>query len=568
MAVRRLRARVDELESAQSEPIAVVGIGCRFPGADGPDAFWELLRNGGDAITVVPPDRWDIDAYYDPDPDTPGKMYAKHGGFLKAVDRFDAAFFGVSPREAIAMDPQHRLVLEVAWEALEHAGCAPAKLAGTDAGVFVGISFSDYAQLLQASEQSESETYVSTGSLLSAAAGRLSYVLGVHGPSIALDTACSSSLVSVHLACQSLRNRECSLALAAGVNLMLTPRVTLKCCRARMLAADGRCKTFDAKADGYVRGEGCGVVVLKRLADARADGDRVLALIRGSAVNQDGRSSGFTAPNELAQQSVLRKALSAARVVADDVSYIEAHGTGTSLGDPIEMHAIAETYGKGRPPDRPLIVGSIKTNIGHLESAAGIAGLIRVVLGLQHKEVSPLLHFHTLNPHVAVDGFPLVIPTGRMAWPRGRGSPDWRRELVRVERHQRARDSPGGAGCSRAACRGRAAVSHRASVGPKRPGLAGCVRPSLGVGQRRGRTRAGPRRHRFHSRHGPFPFCSSGSGDCHVAGRAAGRTGRARARRCVPPRRSWHRWLRRASRRRLPVHGTGFAVREHGPPAV
>jgi acyl transferase domain-containing protein len=420
VAVRRLRARVEELESAQTEPIAVIGLGCRFPGADGPDAFWDLLRDGTDAITEVPGDRWDIDAYYDPDPDAAGKMYARHGGFVRDVDRFDAAFFGISPREATALDPQHRLVLEVAWEALEHAGCAPAKLAGTDAGVFVGISFSDYAQLLQASE-SETESYVSTGSLLSAAAGRLSYILGVHGPSIALDTACSSSLVSVHLACQSLRNRECSLALAGGVNLMLTPRVTLKCCRARMLAADGRCKTFDAKADGYVRGEGSGMVVLKRLSDARSNGDRILALIRGSAVNQDGRSSGFTAPNELAQQAVLRKALSAARVAADDVSYIEAHGTGTSLGDPIEMHAIAETYGKGRPADRPLIVGSIKTNIGHLESAAGIAGFIRVVLGLQHKEVSPLLHFTTLNPHVGVDGFPLVIPTRRMEWPAGAG---------------------------------------------------------------------------------------------------------------------------------------------------
>ena len=422
VAVRRLRARVDELESAQTDPIAVVGIGCRFPGADGPAAFWALLRDGGDAVTVVPPDRWDIDAYYDADPDAPGKMYARHGGFLKAVDRFDAAFFGISPREAAAMDPQHRLVLEVAWEALEHAGCAPAKLAGTDAGVFVGISLNDYGQLLlQAAEQSEAETYVSTGSLLSAAAGRLSYLLGIHGPSIAIDTACSSSLVSVHLACQSLRNRECSLALAGGVNLILTPRVTLNCCHARMLAADGRCKTFDAQADGFVRGEGCGVVVLKRLADARNDGDRILALIRGSAVNQDGRSSGFTAPNELAQQAVLRKALSAARVAPDDVSYIEAHGTGTSLGDPIEMHAIAAIYGKGRPSDRPLIVGSIKTNIGHAESAAGVAGLIRVVLGLQQKEVAPLLHFHTLNPHVAVDGFPLVIPTERMAWPDGAG---------------------------------------------------------------------------------------------------------------------------------------------------
>ena len=241
----------------------------------------------------------------------------------------------------------------MAWEALEHAGCAPAKLAGSEAGVFVGISFSDYAQLLQASEQSEGESYVTTGSLLSAAAGRVSYALGLHGPSIALDTACSSSLVSVHLACQSLRNRECSLALAGGVNLMLTPRVTLKCCRARMLAADGRCKTFDAQADGYVRGEGSGMVVLKRLSDARNDGDRILALIRGSAVNQDGRSRGFTAPNELAQQAVVRKALTPRESQPTTSVTIEAHGTGTSWAIRSEMHAIAETYGKGRPADRP-----------------------------------------------------------------------------------------------------------------------------------------------------------------------------------------------------------------------
>jgi acyl transferase domain-containing protein/acyl carrier protein len=413
---------VAELEAGRSEPIAVIGIGCRFPGADGPDAFWSLLRHGVNAISEVPPDRWNIEEYYDPDPAADGKMYARHGGFLDQVDRFDSLFFGISPREAAGIDPQHRLVLEVAWEALEHAGCAPASLAGTQTGVFIGLSLNEYGQiLLGAAEQTGGGTHVGTGTLSSAAAGRLSYFLGVHGPSITLDTACSSSLVSVHLACQSLRNGECESALAGGVNLMLTPRVTLNCCRSRMLAADGRCKTFDAAADGYVRGEGCGIVVLKRLSDAVASGDRVLALIRGSAVNQDGRSTGFTAPNELSQQAVIRKAIAAAGVRPADVSFIEAHGTGTALGDPIEMHALAAAYGKDRPADKPLIVGSIKTNVGHLESAAGIAGLIRVVLGLQHETIAPHLHFRTLNPHIDVAGLPFLIPTAGMPWRSGDG---------------------------------------------------------------------------------------------------------------------------------------------------
>jgi acyl transferase domain-containing protein/acyl carrier protein len=417
VALRRLRTRVAELEAGRSEPIAVIGIGCRFPGADGPEAFWALLRDGVNAVSEVPRDRWDIDEYYDPDPAADGKMYARHGGFLRDVDRFDSLFFGISPREAAGIDPQHRLVLEVAWEALEHAGCAPASLAGTETGVFIGLSLNEYGQiLLGAAEQGGSGTHVGTGTLSSAAAGRLSYFLGLHGPSITLDTACSSSLVSVHLACQSLRNRECGTALAGGVNLMLTPRVTLNCCRSRMLAADGRCKTFDAAADGYVRGEGCGIVVLKRLSDAVAAGDRVLALIRGSAVNQDGRSTGFTAPNELSQQAVLRKAIAAAGVRPADVSFVEAHGTGTALGDPIEMHALAAAYAKDRPADKPLIVGSIKTNVGHLESAAGIAGLIRVVLGLQHKAIAPHLHFQTLNPHIDVEGLPFLIPTAGTPW--------------------------------------------------------------------------------------------------------------------------------------------------------
>ena len=422
LALRRMRARVDELERGRSEPVAIVGVGCRFPGdASGPEGYWRLLSGGVDAVAEVPRDRWDIDAYYDPDPDAAGKMYTRYGAFVRDVDRFDAPFFRIAPREAISMDPQQRLLLEVTWEALEHAGCAPDSLMGTEAGVFVGISTNDYAQLLlKASAETGVDTYFGTGNAFNASAGRLSYVLGVQGPSMAVDTACSSSLVAVHLACQSLRSRECGLALAAGVNLILTPEVTVNFCRARMLAADGKCRTFDAAADGYTRGEGCGVLVLKRLSDALAAGDRILALIRGSAVNQDGRSAGLTAPNELAQQAVIHNALAAARLSPADISYVEAHGTGTSLGDPIEMHALAAAFA-GRGADRPLVVGSVKTNIGHLEAAAGVAGIIKVALALQHRVIPPHLHFTRLNPHIALDGFPLVVPTQSMDWPSAAG---------------------------------------------------------------------------------------------------------------------------------------------------
>jgi len=419
LALRKMRARIDELERARTEPIAIIGAGCRLPGGvTSPEAFWTLLRNGTDAVAEVPADRWDIDAFYDPDPDAPGKMYTRRGGFLDGIDQFDPRHFGITPREATSMDPQQRLLLEVTWEALERAGHAPDRLTGSDTGVFVGISTNDYGQiLLRAADQIDPGMYFGTGNLLNAAAGRLSYVLGLQGPSMAVDTACSSSLVAIHLACQSLRNRECRMALAGGANLVLVPEVTVNCCRAKMLAPDGRCKTFDAAADGYVRGEGCAVVVLKRLSDALADGDPIVALIRGSAVNQDGRSGGFTAPNELAQQAVIRTALAAAGVAAADVGYVEAHGTGTSLGDPIELHAIAAALGDGRSADRPLVVGSVKTNLGHLEAAAGVTGLLKVALALQHGEIPPHLHFRELNPHIELGAFPLEIPRDGKAWP-------------------------------------------------------------------------------------------------------------------------------------------------------
>lgn len=417
LALRRMRARLEDMERVLTEPVAIVGVGCRFPGdASGPEAYWRLLSEGVDAVGEVPPDRWDIDAYYDPDPDAAGKMYTRYGAFLRDVDRFDAPFFRIARREAISMDPQQRLLLEVTWEALEHAGCAPDSLMGTDAGVFVGISTNDYAQmLLKAAEQTGLDTYFGTGNAFNASAGRLSYVLGLQGPAMAVDTACSSSLVALHLACQSLRNRDCGMAIAGGVNLILTPGVTVNFCRARMLAADGRCRTFDAAANGYTRGEGCGVVVLKLLSEAVRAGDRVLALIRGSAVNQDGRSAGFTAPNELAQQAVIHKALASAKLSPADISYVEAHGTGTSLGDPIEMHALAAAFA-GRTSERPLVVGSVKTNMGHLEAAAGVAGVIKVALALQHRVIPPHLHFTALNPQITLDHFPLVVPTQPMDW--------------------------------------------------------------------------------------------------------------------------------------------------------
>jgi amino acid adenylation domain-containing protein len=419
-AIKALRSRVEDLERSRREPIAIVGLGCRFPGAaDDPESYWRLLRDGVDAVGPVPADRWDAAAFYDPDPDAPGKAYVREGGFLAEVAGFDAELFGISPREAAAMDPQQRLLLEVAWEALEHAGQAPERLAGSRTGVFIGVMGNDYTRLQMGADPARVDAWVGTGNGSSFEAGRLSYVFGLQGPSMVIGTACSSSLVAVHLACQSLREGECSMALAGGVSLMLSPDATVVLSKMRALAADGRSKTFDAAADGYGRGEGCGLVVLKRLSDALAAGDPVLAVIRGSAVNHDGRSNGLTAPNGAAQQAVLRQALAAAGVEPGEVGYVEAHGTGTVLGDPIELRALTAVLGPGRGPDSRLVVGSVKTNFGHLEAAAGIAGLIKVVLALRHGEIPPHLHLRNLNPHISLAEMPLVIPTAPHPWPAG-----------------------------------------------------------------------------------------------------------------------------------------------------
>ncbi|MCF2144947.1 type I polyketide synthase [Desmonostoc muscorum LEGE 12446] len=419
LALEEMSYKLNRIECQQTEPIAIVGMGCRFPGgANNPELFWELLENGVDATTKVPVERWNIDADYDANPEIPGRTYTRQGAFLDVeVDKFDAEFFGLAAREVVSMDPQQRLLLEVSWEALENAGQAPQKLTGSQTGIFIGINTSDYSQLhLKSQDASQLSAYFFTGNTSSVAAGRLSYILGLEGPSVALDTACSSSLVTVHLACQSLRARECQMALAGGVNLMLSSAGYVVLSRMRALAVDGRCKTFDATADGYGRGEGCGIVVLKRLSDALANGDRILALIRGSAMNHDGRSSGLTVPNGLAQQKLIRAALANARIEPNQVSYLEVHGTGTALGDPIEVEALGSVLCNGRSPQQPLILGSVKTNIGHLEAAAGIAGLIKLVLAMQHKQIPPHLHLQNPNPAIRWDDLPMVIPRELTPW--------------------------------------------------------------------------------------------------------------------------------------------------------
>jgi natural product biosynthesis luciferase-like monooxygenase protein len=417
-SIRSLRAELAERERAARAPIAIIGASCRFPGgANNLEAFARVLREGVDAVGPVPANRWDADLYYDPDPATPGKIISREGAFLEGIDQFDAEFFGITPREAEQLDPQQRMLLEVAWEALENAGCPPQCLCGSRTGVFTGLMYGDYAiRALRENGVEGIDAYLGTGGTFSATAGRLAYVFGFQGPTMAVDTACSSSLLAVHLACQSLRAGECDLALAGGVNALLTPEPSINLSRARMLSPRGRCRTFDASADGYVRGEGCGIVILKPLARARDDGDRILGVIRGSAVNQDGRSSGLTAPNGQAQQALLRAALRAADVQPEDIGYVECHGSGTPLGDPIEVHALREVLGRGRPADRILALGSVKTNFGHLEGAAGICGLLKALLVVRGGEVFPHLHLEKLNPSIDFDGTPMAIPTSPMPW--------------------------------------------------------------------------------------------------------------------------------------------------------
>ena len=391
----------------QGRNIAIVGMACRLPGASSPEAYWSLLEKGIDAIREIPAERWAVDLHFDAKAGVPGKMNTRWGGFIESVDLFDPAFFGIAPTEAAFMDPQQRLLLEVAWEALERAGVRPRSLAGSRTGVFVGISNSDYAQL-QRSDAARLSAYFGTGNSFSVAANRISYLLDLQGPSWAVDTSCSSSLVAAHQACESLRRGESDLALVGGVNLILTPEVTIALSQAGMMSPSGRCKTFSADADGYVRGEGCGVVVLKRWEDAQKDGDRVLALIRGSAVNHDGRTNGLTAPNGRSQQTVIRRALADAGLEPAAIGYVETHGTGTVLGDPIEVDALCEVLGRERM--QPCWLGAVKANIGHLESASGVASLIKAALVLQHAKAPPQLHLGRINPLLADRDETIAIP--------------------------------------------------------------------------------------------------------------------------------------------------------------
>jgi acyl transferase domain-containing protein/acyl carrier protein len=418
LALRQLRDRVAALEGARREPIGIIGMACRFPGAPDPRAYWRLLRDGISAVREVPSDRWRLEDWYDPALAKRGRMYVRHGGFLDDVRGFDAAFFNLSPREAAALDPQHRLLLELAWEAFEDAGLTRQTLAGSRTGVFVALDGTDYAEI-QGEGIYLGDAYTVTGNIHCAAAGRVAHVFDLGGPCEVFDTACSSSLVAVHRAMQALRDDECDLAIAGGVNLMLSPLPTVLACQLRSLAPDGRCKAFDAAADGYVRGEGGGLVVLKRRQPTARDGDRVHAWLRGSAVNHDGRAAGLTQPNPGAQARVLRAALAAAGIAPLEVGYIEAHGSGTALGDPIEFEALHAVYGENSAA--PLCaVGSVKTNLGHLEAAAGIAGLLKAVLALQHETIPPHLNFSTLNPRITLHGSRFQIPPTAQPW-RGGG---------------------------------------------------------------------------------------------------------------------------------------------------